>query len=234
MSDVYAEGIQRLADLADGLARIRRDLQRTANRPPAQIPDRLAQDITGLAGFIAAAARLGAELSHRPGPAVADLGEMWGPFFAATRASPVLHRLTELLDDACDLANQVRPRSQTRSHFYAPGLEQRVAGQFADADERLGHTIGVLRRTRAGIVRVRKRELDREREALADPNGKAARLLAARAQYRREPLVLVPQGFAEEAVATAAEAARRSGSSRILSQTPATAPAAAPAAAVRR
>ncbi|MFC9327908.1 hypothetical protein [Kitasatospora sp. NPDC057015] len=236
MSDISAEDIQRLADLANNLAEIRRDLRHTAKKPPAKIPDLLAQDITSLADYISAAARLGAELSHRTGPSAPGAGEMWGQFFAATRASPVLHKLTELLDDACDLANQTRPREQTRSHFFSPGLDQRVAGKFAAADASLAHTIGVLRKSRSGIAQIRKRELDRERDALADPNGKAARFLAARAQYRREPLVLVPTGFAEEAAATASAAARRSGTSRIVSSAPAPASSTAPggASAARR
>ncbi|MFC9331704.1 hypothetical protein [Kitasatospora sp. NPDC057015] len=236
MSDVKAEDVQRLADLADNLARIRRDLRHTARNPPAKIPDLLAQNITTLADYVAAASLLRAELSHRTGPRVANVGEDWGPTFAATRASPVLHRLTEMLDKACDLANQVRPRSTTRSHFYAPGLEERLALQFAEVDDMLTHTISTIRRFRTGLAQVRRRELTREQETLADPNGKSARMLAARAQYRDQPLVLVPSGFAEEAAATASAAARRTGKPHIVSPAPtaATADTDAPASTAGR
>ncbi|MFF2657371.1 hypothetical protein ACFVUH_08395 [Kitasatospora sp. NPDC058032] len=240
MSDIKAEDVQRLADLADNLARIRRDLRHTAKSPPAKIPDLLAQDIAALADYIVAASLLRAQLSHRTGPRAANLGEGWGLNFAATRASFLLNKLTDLLDKVCDLANQVRPRGETRSHFYSPGLGDRVATQFAEADNMLTHTLGVLRDARSGLARIRKRELAREQEALADPGGKAARMLAERARYRGEPLVMVPSGFAAEAAATASAAARRTGRTRLVS-TPApaatadTADTAAPATtAVRR
>ncbi|GAA2267163.1 hypothetical protein GCM10010430_60420 [Kitasatospora cystarginea] len=220
MTDIRAEDVQRLTDLANALAEIRRDLRHTARRPPAKVPDLLAQNITALADYVATASRMRAELSHRTGPAVANVGEDWGPTFAATRASPVLHKLTELLDNACDLANQVRPRGTTRSHFYSPGLDGRVAQQFAEADEMLTHTISTIRRFRTGLGQVRRRELDREQQALADPDGPAARMLAARAQYRRQPLVIVPHGFAQEA-ATAGAASRQAGASKVVSHTPA-------------
>ncbi|MFF2041815.1 hypothetical protein ACFVVX_15410 [Kitasatospora sp. NPDC058170] len=156
---------------------------------------------------------------------MANVGEAWGPTFAATRASPVLHRLTELLDQACDLANQVRPGGETRSHFYAPGLDTHVAQQFAEVDGILAHTISTIRRFRTDLAQVRKRELAREQEALADPDGKAARFLATRAEYRKQPLVIVPSGFAEEAAATAEATSRRSGAIRIVSRSPAAATA---------
>ncbi|MGW2548388.1 hypothetical protein ACWC5I_47930, partial [Kitasatospora sp. NPDC001574] len=217
MSDIGAEDIQRLADLADNLARIRRDLRHTAKRPPARIPDLLAKDIAALADYVVAASLLRAQRSHRTGPRSANSGEEWGPNFAATRASFLLNKLTDLLDKACDLANQTRPRSEIRSHFYSPGLDVRVANQFAEADSMLTHTVGVLRDARSGLVRARRRDLDREQEALADPNGKAARLLAETARYRAEPLVMVPSGYAAEAAATARAALRRTGRTRIVS-----------------
>ncbi|MFJ1707597.1 hypothetical protein [Kitasatospora sp. NPDC088346] len=223
MSDISADDVQRLADLAANLAQIRRDLRRTAKAPPARVPDLLARDIGALADYVAVACLLRAQLSHRTGPAVANVGEDWGPTFAATRASPVLHRLTEILDQACNLANQVRPRGETRSHFYSPGLADRVTQQFAEVDGMLSHTISTIRRFRTGLAQVRKRELAREQGALADPDGKAARFLAARAEYRKQPLVIVPSGFAEEAAATAEAASRRSGATRIVSQSPAAA-----------
>ncbi|KQV20931.1 MULTISPECIES: hypothetical protein [unclassified Kitasatospora] len=225
MTDIHEEDVQRLTDLANALAGIRRDLRHTAKRPAGKIPDLLAQNITALADYVATASRLRADLSQRPGPGVANVGVDWGPTFAATRSSPVLHKLTELLDLACDLANQVRPRTKTRSHFYAPGLDQRVARQFAEADDMLTHTISTIRQFRTGLGQVRKRELDREQQALADPDGLAARMLAARAKARSQPLVIVPWGFEQAAAATASAASRRSGTSRLVSRTPATDPA---------
>ncbi|GLW58187.1 hypothetical protein [Kitasatospora phosalacinea] len=222
MSDIAVEDVQRLADLADRLADVRRDVRHTARRPPAQMPDLLAQSIASLGTYIAVAAGLRVEMSHRRGPRVLNVGEDWGPSFAATRAAPVLYRLTELLGRACDLANQTRPRSTIRSHFYSPGLEQRVADEFKLIDEMLSHTITEIRRTRSGLAQVRKRELAREQEALADPDGKAARYLAERARLRAEPLVMVPSGYMAEAAETAAKAARRRGATRIVSSPPPT------------
>ncbi|MFD7645121.1 hypothetical protein ACFV4P_31215 [Kitasatospora sp. NPDC059795] len=222
MTDIAVEDVQRLADLADRLAEIRRNVRHTARRPPAKVPDLLARNIADLTGYIATAAALRAELSHRPGPRVANSGESWGPAFAATRATDALQRMTVLLNRACDLSNQTRPRSTVGFHFYSPGLEQRVAAGFAEIDDMLSHTIRTIRDTRSGLARVRKRELEREQEALAEPSGKAARHLAE------------PHGPAAE-VAVAAKAAGRRGATLIVSSPPAAGPAssttqAAPAA----
>ncbi|MFJ4676883.1 hypothetical protein [Kitasatospora sp. NPDC088783] len=220
MSDIAVEDVQRLADLADRLADIRRDVRHTARRPPAKVPDLLAQNIADLAAYIAIAAGLRAQMSHLPGPGILNSGQGWGPSFAATRASGVLERMAGLLDRACDLANQVRPRSTIRSHFYSPGLEQRVADEFTLIDDMLSHTITEIRSTRSGLARHRKHELAREQEALADPNGKAARYLAERARHRASPLIMVPNGHMAQAAETAAKAVRRRGAARIVSSPP--------------
>ncbi|MFB7672689.1 hypothetical protein ACFC26_14890 [Kitasatospora purpeofusca] len=239
MSDISPDDLQRLADLADRLALVRRGLRQTARRPPAKVPGLLAQNIADLADYVTTTAALRAELAHRTGPSAANAGGDWGSQFAATRASSVLYRLTELMNDACALENQVRPRSTIRSHLYVPGLEQRVSEQFTRADNMLSHTITTIRQFRTGLGRARKRDLDREQQAAADPDGPAARILAAPAQYRREELIVVPSGFEREAAATAAAAARRGRRARIVPPTPAAeatraAPAPAPAGASRR
>ncbi|GAA2092037.1 hypothetical protein GCM10009759_17300 [Kitasatospora saccharophila] len=222
MSDIAVEDVQRLADLADRLADVRRDVRHTARRPPAQMPDLLAQSIAGLGTYIAVAAGLRAEMSHRRGPRILNVGEDWGPSFAATRAASVLERLTQLLDRVCDLANQARPRSTIRGHFYSPGLEERVSQRFGEIDDMFSDAIAEIRRTRSGLDRVRKRELAREQEALADPDGKAARYLAEQARHLAQPLVMVPSGYMAEAAETAAKAARRRGATRIVSSPPPT------------
>ncbi|MER7701624.1 hypothetical protein ABTX81_01815 [Kitasatospora sp. NPDC097605] len=221
MSDIREEDVQRLTDLADRLAVIRRGLRQTARRPPSAVPALLARDIGALADYIAAASRLRAELSHRTGPAPANYGEDWGPTFAATRTSPVLHQLTELLDDACDLASQSRPRSRYRSHFHSAGLDLRVSAQFAAADKEITQVIATIRRFRTGLGKARARDLEQEQRAGANPDGPAARAVAARAKARSQPTVLTPAPGQE---AASAAAARRTGASRVVSNTPAASP----------
>ncbi|MFD7730485.1 hypothetical protein ACFV6F_08880 [Kitasatospora phosalacinea] len=239
MSDIAVEDVQRLADLADRLADIRRDVRRTARRPPAKRPALLAQHIADLGTYIAIAAGLRAELPQSPGPRVLNAGEDWGPKFAATRAADALQRMTDLLDNSCALANQTRTRGNIRSHFYSPGLAERVAQRFTDIDALLSHTITEIRRTRSGLAQVRRRELEREQEALADPDGKAARYLAEQARHLAQPLVMVPNGYMAEAAQSAAKAARRRGATRIVSTptptgTPDTPSSTAAAKAARR
>ncbi|MGW3228632.1 hypothetical protein [Kitasatospora sp. NPDC001095] len=214
MTSVREEDVQRLTDLADRLAVIRRNLRQTARRPSSAVPDLLVRDISALADYVASASRLRAELSHRTGPAPANYGEDWGPAFAATRTSPVLHKLTELLDDACDLANQSRPRSQYRSQFYSAGLDLRVSAQFAAADKALTQTISTIRRFRTGLGKVRMRELEQEQQAVANPTAPAARAVAARAKARGQASVLTPIS-GQEAASTAA---RRASASRVASR----------------
>ncbi|MFJ9446742.1 hypothetical protein ACIRRH_33520 [Kitasatospora sp. NPDC101235] len=228
MTDIREEDVQRLTDLADQLATIRRSLRQTAKRSRSATPDLLARDIGALADYISAASRLRAELSHRTGPAPANYGEDWGPAFAATRTSPVLHKLTELLDDACDLANQSRPRSKYRSHFQSSGLNLRVSAQFVAADKELSQVIATIRRFRTGLGTVRKRELKQERQAVAEPAGPTARMVAARAKARGQASVLAPG----PGQASAAAAARRAGASQVVSRPPA--PTARPAPAAPR
>ncbi|MGW3183268.1 hypothetical protein ACWDD9_28735 [Kitasatospora sp. NPDC001119] len=223
MTDIREEDVQRLADLADRLAVIRRGLRQTARRPRAEQPDLLARDIGALADYVVFASRLRAELSHRLGPAPANYGEDWGPAFAATRTSPVLHKLTELLDDACDLADQSRPRGQYRSRFQAAGLDLRVSAQFASADADLTQVIATIRRFRTGLGKVRARELEQQQQAVADPTGPTARAGAARGKAR---------GQASVVKETADTAERRAGASRVVSRPPS--PAASPAPAAPR
>ncbi|MFF2746467.1 hypothetical protein ACFVVA_13075 [Kitasatospora sp. NPDC058048] len=223
MTDIREEDVQRLTDLAERLAVIRRGLRQTARRPRAEWPDLLARDIGALADYITFASRLRAELSHRLGPAAANYGEDWGPAFAATRTSPVLHKLTELLDDACDLASQSRPRSTYRSHFQAAGLDLRVSAQFAAADTDLTQVIATIRRFRTGLGRVRARELEQQQQGVADPTEPAARAVAARAKARGQASVLKE---------TADTVARRAGASRVVSRPPS--PAASPPPAAPR
>ncbi|MDH6111336.1 hypothetical protein P3T36_003358 [Kitasatospora sp. MAP12-15] len=208
MSDVRPEDVERLTVLVRDLAEVRRAVRQTAAQEPSQVPQLLGENINALTGYIAGAARLGAELSERPRRGVPNPGEMWGQEFAATRGAAILVRLTELLPGAYDLQNQVRPRGTMRTHFVNPLLAGQQRARFSEVDEAFGSVLGVLRRTRSGLRRVMQREQQRAREAEAAPAASSARAAAARTSPH-PPLVVSAQP-ATAATGTGREPARLS------------------------
>ncbi|MFD0259055.1 hypothetical protein ACFVH7_12380 [Kitasatospora indigofera] len=209
MDRIREEDVVRLAVLARDLAAIRRDVRRTAHRPPAQVPGLLAENVAALSGYITDAARLGGELSAPARTSAPNLGEIWGQYFAASRGSRILLKITEMLEDASDLAHQVRPRGATRSHFYSPGLDQRQAARFKVVDDLFGETLRSLQKARNGLARVMKREIEQEQRTQAAPDASATRAVAARQATGRAPLVTSP--------AAADSAARHGHGGRVVS-----------------